>query len=332
MSDVYTLPPKKKKKFKPKTAPFYNLSSRPLGNDQKPLVIYIRVPKTGSTSFVNVAYDLHSRNSFRVLHVNITGNSHLLSIYDQVRYSPLLLVLLTIRHVRGPFCFSIGSSTTRRAGHDRRSTTAISRTSTSKGTSICNLGGVDGFRRERKNTKNKNEKRRPERIATNVSPILLFTDVNNSRPRARTIYLPFGSRVGSDTRDRTTSNCCVNRWTDWCPTIISYGTATIIGRIWCAKSTWTRRPRSTSAWNATGPIAKRTCSGCKFRSFAANPPTAGAYVLCLRLYARPSFTVITPRTTTAAAGEPRLLIRNYYVNYSPDNTSERDRRVYMFLL
>lgn len=51
---------------------------------QKPLVIYNRVPKTGSTSFVNVAYDLHSRNAFRVLHVNITGNSHLLSIYDQV--------------------------------------------------------------------------------------------------------------------------------------------------------------------------------------------------------------------------------------------------------
>lgn len=52
--------------------------------DQKPLVIYNRVPKTGSTSFVNVAYDLHSRNEFRVLHVNVTGNSHVLSIYDQV--------------------------------------------------------------------------------------------------------------------------------------------------------------------------------------------------------------------------------------------------------
>lgn len=53
-------------------------------DDQKPLVIYNRVPKTGSTSFVNVAYDLHSINTFRVLHVNTTGNSHLLSTYDQV--------------------------------------------------------------------------------------------------------------------------------------------------------------------------------------------------------------------------------------------------------
>lgn len=55
-----------------------------IDDNQKPLVIYNRVPKTGSTSFVNVAYDLHSHNSFHVLHVNITGNSHLLPIYDQV--------------------------------------------------------------------------------------------------------------------------------------------------------------------------------------------------------------------------------------------------------
>lgn len=62
----------------------YNYNSNTIRNDQKPLVIYNRVPKTGSTSFVNVAYDLHSHNSFRVLHVNITGNSHVLSVYDQV--------------------------------------------------------------------------------------------------------------------------------------------------------------------------------------------------------------------------------------------------------
>lgn len=59
-----------------------------LVDDQNPLVIYNRVPKTGSTSFVNVAYDLHSRNAFRVLHVNVTGNSHLLSVYDQVLHLP----------------------------------------------------------------------------------------------------------------------------------------------------------------------------------------------------------------------------------------------------
>ncbi|VVC34688.1 Sulfotransferase,P-loop containing nucleoside triphosphate hydrolase [Cinara cedri] len=64
----------------------YHHNSVPLLKDQKPLVIYNRVPKTGSTSFVNVAYDLHARNSFRVLHVNVTGNSHLLSLYDQFRF------------------------------------------------------------------------------------------------------------------------------------------------------------------------------------------------------------------------------------------------------
>jgi len=62
----------------------YRQNSVMILEEQKPLVIYNRVPKTGSTSFVNVAYDLHSHNAFRVLHVNVTGNSHLLSIYDQV--------------------------------------------------------------------------------------------------------------------------------------------------------------------------------------------------------------------------------------------------------
>ncbi|CAH1730987.1 heparan sulfate 2-O-sulfotransferase 1 [Aphis gossypii] len=64
----------------------YRQNSVMILEEQKPLVIYNRVPKTGSTSFVNVAYDLHSHNAFRVLHVNVTGNSHLLSIYDQYRF------------------------------------------------------------------------------------------------------------------------------------------------------------------------------------------------------------------------------------------------------
>jgi len=69
------------------TLQYSHHNSIPLMDDnQKPLVIYNRVPKTGSTSFVNVAYDLHSHNSFHVLHVNITGNSHLLPIYDQLRF------------------------------------------------------------------------------------------------------------------------------------------------------------------------------------------------------------------------------------------------------
>ncbi|XP_050425785.1 heparin sulfate O-sulfotransferase isoform X2 [Adelges cooleyi] len=50
------------------------------------IVIYNRVPKTGSTSFVNIAYDLYKKNNFHVLHVNITGNAHVLSISEQLRF------------------------------------------------------------------------------------------------------------------------------------------------------------------------------------------------------------------------------------------------------
>ena len=47
------------------------------------LVIYNRIPKTGSTTFANVAYTLAARNHFSVVHVNITRNSHILSLRDQ---------------------------------------------------------------------------------------------------------------------------------------------------------------------------------------------------------------------------------------------------------
>ena len=53
-------------------------------NDDEQLIIYNRVPKTGSTSFAGIAYDLCSRNNFHVLHVNTTKNVHTLSIPDQV--------------------------------------------------------------------------------------------------------------------------------------------------------------------------------------------------------------------------------------------------------
>lgn len=54
-------------------------------NDDEQLIIYNRVPKTGSTSFAGIAYDLCNRNSFHVLHVNTTKNVHTLSIPDQIR-------------------------------------------------------------------------------------------------------------------------------------------------------------------------------------------------------------------------------------------------------
>ena len=60
------------------------------------VVIYNRVPKTGSTSFAGIAYELCLRNKFHVLHLNVTKNNHVLSISDQVSHSMYLLCLLTL--------------------------------------------------------------------------------------------------------------------------------------------------------------------------------------------------------------------------------------------
>lgn len=54
--------------------------------DDGQIVIYNRVPKTASTSFINVAYDLCKKNGFSVLHLNISGNLHTMSLSDQARF------------------------------------------------------------------------------------------------------------------------------------------------------------------------------------------------------------------------------------------------------
>ncbi|XP_013110004.2 heparin sulfate O-sulfotransferase [Stomoxys calcitrans] len=54
--------------------------------EEQLVVLYNRVPKTGSTTFVNIAYDLCKRNRFHVLHINITANSHVLSLPNQVSF------------------------------------------------------------------------------------------------------------------------------------------------------------------------------------------------------------------------------------------------------
>lgn len=54
--------------------------------DDDLIVLYNRVPKTGSTSFVGVAYDLCKKNKFNVLHVNITANSHTLTLDNQMKF------------------------------------------------------------------------------------------------------------------------------------------------------------------------------------------------------------------------------------------------------
>lgn len=55
-----------------------------LDKSEDTIIIYNRVPKTGSTSFVGVVYDLCKKNKFHTLHINITNNMHTFTLYNQV--------------------------------------------------------------------------------------------------------------------------------------------------------------------------------------------------------------------------------------------------------
>ncbi|XP_005919847.1 heparan sulfate 2-O-sulfotransferase 1 [Haplochromis burtoni] len=58
----------------------------PIVENDDTVIIYNRVPKTASTSFTNIAYDLCGKNRFHVLHINTTKNNPVMSLQDQVRF------------------------------------------------------------------------------------------------------------------------------------------------------------------------------------------------------------------------------------------------------
>lgn len=60
-----------------------DLVSKQQYNADEVTIVYNRVPKTASTSFVGVAYDLCKKNLFHVLHINVTANNHILSLNNQ---------------------------------------------------------------------------------------------------------------------------------------------------------------------------------------------------------------------------------------------------------
>lgn len=57
---------------------------RTLDEEDDVVIIYNRVPKTASTSFTNIAYDLCAKNKYHVLHINTTKNNPVMSLQDQV--------------------------------------------------------------------------------------------------------------------------------------------------------------------------------------------------------------------------------------------------------
>lgn len=62
-------------------------SRRQIEDDDDLVIFYNRVPKTGSTSFVGVVYDLCGRNKFHAIHLNVSRNMHVMSVPDQMLFA-----------------------------------------------------------------------------------------------------------------------------------------------------------------------------------------------------------------------------------------------------
>lgn len=68
-------------------------TSAPSLNEDEAVIVYNRVPKTGSTSFTNIAYDLCGRHRYHVLHINTSRNNPIMSMQDQVSAKQRFLLL-----------------------------------------------------------------------------------------------------------------------------------------------------------------------------------------------------------------------------------------------
>lgn len=81
----------------------------PVDEEEDMVIIYNRVPKTASTSFTNIAYDLCAKNKYHVLHINTTKNNPVMSLQDQVNTTEGISVfwysLTQILYVKGIKCF-----------------------------------------------------------------------------------------------------------------------------------------------------------------------------------------------------------------------------------
>lgn len=57
-----------------------------VNSDDDLIVLYNRVPKSASTTFMGIVYELSATNNFNVMHLNVSKNVHVMSLADQYRF------------------------------------------------------------------------------------------------------------------------------------------------------------------------------------------------------------------------------------------------------